>query len=72
MDAVLKQKQISKEIIIDKVRKFAYKIGIINCRGGETGRRRGLKILRGQLHVGSIPTSGTSSSLRHEQAQTKK
>jgi hypothetical protein len=29
------------------------------CRSGETGRRTGLKIPRGQLHVGSIPTSGT-------------
>ena len=30
------------------------------CRSGETGRRTGLKIPRGQLHVGSIPTSGTN------------
>ena len=30
-----------------------------DCRSGETGRRTGLKIPRGQLHVGSIPTSGT-------------
>ena len=29
------------------------------CRSGETGRRTGLKIPRGQLRVGSIPTSGT-------------
>jgi|WetSurMetagenome_2_1015567.scaffolds.fasta_scaffold05382_2 hypothetical protein len=28
-------------------------------RSGETGRRTGLKIRRRQLHVGSIPTSGT-------------
>ena len=28
-------------------------------RSGETGRRTGLKIPRGQPHVGSIPTSGT-------------
>jgi hypothetical protein len=27
-------------------------------RSGEIGRRTGLKIPRGQLHVGSIPTSG--------------
>jgi hypothetical protein len=30
------------------------------CRSGETGRRRGLKIPRGQPHAGSIPASGTS------------
>ncbi len=29
------------------------------CRSGESGRRTGLKIPRRQLHVGSIPTSGT-------------
>ena len=32
---------------------------ILTCRGGETGRRRGLKILRSQEHVGSSPTPGT-------------
>ena len=29
-------------------------------RSGETGRRRGLKILRPQGHDGSIPSSGTN------------
>jgi hypothetical protein len=29
------------------------------CRGGETGRRTGLKIQRGLLHAGSIPAPGT-------------
>jgi hypothetical protein len=31
------------------------------CRGGETGRRTGLKILRAhKARVGSIPTPGTT------------
>ena len=33
----------------------------IDRLGGEIGRRTGLKIQRGQLRVGSIPTSGTSN-----------
>src|SRR5512140_302078 len=33
------------------------------CRCGGIGRRRGLKILRGQLHVGSIPTTGTNKKI---------
>jgi hypothetical protein len=32
----------------------------IFCRGGETGRRTGLKIQRGLLHAGSIPAPGTN------------
>ena len=32
------------------------------CRSGEIGRRRGLKILRGQLHAGSSPASGTKEN----------
>jgi hypothetical protein len=41
------------------------KVGVIltPCRRGEIGRRRGLKILRGQLHVGSIPTAGTNKKI---------
>jgi hypothetical protein len=34
-------------------------MALVKCRSGETGRRTGLKIPRGQPHVGSIPTSGT-------------
>jgi hypothetical protein len=34
------------------------------CRSGEIGRRRGLKILRGQLRLGSIPSSGTTIKSR--------
>ena len=33
------------------------------CRGGETGRRTGLKIQRGKLHAGSIPALGTIPGL---------
>lgn len=33
---------------------------IISSRDGGTGRRTGLKILRGSPRVGSIPTPGTS------------
>ena len=32
------------------------------CRCGGTGRRKGLKIPRGQLHTGSIPVSGTNGA----------
>ena len=30
------------------------------CPGGETGRRKGLKIPREQSHAGSIPALGTT------------
>ena len=33
-------------------------------QSGETGRRTGLKIQRGRPRVGSIPTSGTSNTIR--------
>ena len=34
---------------------------VLNCPGGETGRRKGLKIPRGeQPRAGSIPAPGTS------------
>jgi hypothetical protein len=39
---------------------YRFRIKGYSCRSGETGRRTGLKIPRGQLHVGSIPTSGTN------------
>jgi hypothetical protein len=46
---------------IDNLREFAYKEPeYIFCRGGETGRRTGLKIQRGLLHAGSIPAPGTN------------
>lgn len=34
------------------------------CPGGETGRRKGLKIPRGKPHAGSIPALGTILSLQ--------
>ena len=34
--------------------------GEFSCRSGEIGRRTGFKIQRGQPHVGSIPTFGTT------------
>lgn len=33
------------------------------CLGGEIGRRKGLKIPRGQLHIGSSPIPGTKLAL---------
>ena len=44
------------------------------CRSGETGRRTGLKIPRGQPHVGSIPTSGTKykMKIKRKRAEGKK
>jgi hypothetical protein len=35
---------------------------LLSCRSGEIGIRTRLKIWRGQLHVGSTPTSGISKS----------
>ena len=43
---------------IDNV--YRFRIKGYSCRSGETGRRTGLKIPRGQPRVGSIPTSGTN------------
>jgi hypothetical protein len=39
---------------------YRFRIKDYSCRSGETGRRTGLKIPRGQPRVGSIPTSGTN------------
>ncbi len=36
------------------------KMSHYTCRGGEIGRRKGLKILRAFVHAGSIPALGTS------------
>jgi hypothetical protein len=44
--------------LIDNLPQVAYKN--FHCRGGETGRRTGLKIQRGLLHAGSIPAPGTN------------
>ena len=41
---------------------YRLRIKDYSCRSGETGRRTGLKIPRGQPRVGSIPTSGTNDN----------
>ena len=41
---------------------YGFRIKDYSCRSGETGRRTGLKIPRGQPRVGSIPTSGTNDN----------
>ena len=42
---------------------YRFRIKGYPCRSGETGRRTGLKIPRGQPRVGSIPTSGTNDKI---------
>ena len=55
----------SNESFIDSFLTRNFKFRILNFaysiarRGGETGRRTGLKIQRGLLHAGSIPAPGT-------------
>ena len=41
---------------------YSFRIKGYSRRSGETGRRTGLKIPRGQPRVGSIPTSGTNDN----------